>query len=225
MLLRKHLQNARIVDITQPGLERILHLELEHLNELGDLCRKKLIIEVMGKHSNIIFCDEKDMIIDSIKHISGMVSSVREVLPGRDYFIPQTQDKQNPLRFCPQYGEEGLIPLTYGNFCDHMRVKPMAVYKALYSSYTGISPIMAQEVCYRAGIDADLPANTLEETALHTLHDALTAMMGQIITGTFAPAIIYDGQEPIEFSSLPSARSPFPPSAPFSSSTMHSAAC
>ena len=143
MLLRKHLQNARIVDITQPGLERILHLELEHLNELGDLCRKKLIIEVMGKHSNIIFCDEKDMIIDSIKHISGMVSSVREVLPGRDYFIPQTQDKQNPLCFCPQYREEGLIPLTYGNFCDHMRVKPMAVYKALYSSYTGISPIMA----------------------------------------------------------------------------------
>ena len=203
MLLRKHLQNARIVDITQPGLERILHLELEHLNELGDLCRKKLIIEVMGKHSNIIFCDEKDMIIDSIKHISGMVSSVREVLPGRDYFIPQTQDKQNPLCFCPQYGEEGLIPLTYGNFCDHMRVKPMAVYKALYSSYTGISPIMAQEVCYRAGIDADLPANALEETALHTLHDALTAMMGQIVTGSFTPAIVYDGQEPIEFSSLP----------------------
>ena len=203
MLLRKHLQNARIVDITQPGLERILHLELEHLNELGDLCRKKLIIEVMGKHSNIIFCDEKDMIIDSIKHISGMVSSVREVLPGRDYFIPQTQDKQNPLCFCPQYAEEGLIPLTYGNFCDHMRTKPMAVYKALYSSYTGISPIMAQEVCYRAGIDADLPANALEETALHTLHDALTAMMGQIVTGSFAPAIVYDGQEPIEFSSLP----------------------
>ena len=53
MLLRKHLQNARIIGISQPGLERIIHLELEHLNELGDLCRKKLIIEIMGKHSNI----------------------------------------------------------------------------------------------------------------------------------------------------------------------------
>ena len=103
MLLRKHLQNARIVTIAQPGLERIIQLELEHLNELGDLCRKKLIIEVMGKHSNIIFCDDKNMIIDSIKHISGMVSSVREVLPGRNYFIPQTQNKWNPLRFCPEY--------------------------------------------------------------------------------------------------------------------------
>ena len=77
MLLRKHLQNGRITDITQPGLERIVHLHIEHLNEMGDLCRKKLIIEIMGKHSNIIFTDEKDLIIDSIKHISGMVSSVR----------------------------------------------------------------------------------------------------------------------------------------------------
>ena len=97
MLLRKHLQNARIISVTQPGLERIVRFELEHLNELGDLCRKYLIIELMGKHSNIIFCDDKDMIIDSIKHISGMVSSVREVLPGRTYFIPRTQDKADLL--------------------------------------------------------------------------------------------------------------------------------
>ena len=103
MLLRKHLQNARIVDIAQPGLERIIHLDLEHLNELGDICRKKLIVEIMGKHSNIIFCDDQNRIIDSIKHISGMVSSVREVLPGRDYFIPQTQEKWNPLRFSELY--------------------------------------------------------------------------------------------------------------------------
>ncbi|MDE6212076.1 MAG: NFACT family protein, partial [Lachnospiraceae bacterium] len=90
MLLRKHLQNARITAISQPGLERIIHIDLEHLNEMGDLCQKKLIVEIMGKHSNIIFCDDNDQIIDSIKHISAMVSSVREVLPGRPYFIPQT---------------------------------------------------------------------------------------------------------------------------------------
>lgn len=72
MLLRKHIQNGRIVDISQPGLERIVQLDIEHLNELGDLCRKKLIVEVMGKHSNIIFCNEEDRIIDSIKHISGI---------------------------------------------------------------------------------------------------------------------------------------------------------
>ena len=99
MLLRKHLQNARIINITQPGLERIIQIHLEHLNEMGDLCQKTLVIEIMGKHSNIIFCNADNMIIDSIKHISGMVSSIREVLPGREYFIPMTQEKLNPLAF------------------------------------------------------------------------------------------------------------------------------
>ena len=191
MLLRKHLQNARIVDITQPGLERIIHLDLEHLNELGDLCRKKLIVEIMGKHSNIIFCDDQGKIIDSIKHISGMVSSVREVLPGRDYFIPQTQEKWNPLR------------LSYVNFQEHMHQKPMAVYKALYSSYTGFSPVMAQEICYRAGVDGDMPANVMDNAALQALYDTLSDMMSQVIAGTFTPTVVYDGKEPIEFAALP----------------------
>ena len=74
-----------------------MEFELEHLNELGDPCRKRLIMELMGKHSNIIFCDEKGMILDSIKHVSSHMSSVREVLPGREYFIPNTRDKENPL--------------------------------------------------------------------------------------------------------------------------------
>ena len=84
MLLRKHLQNAKIISIKQPEFERIVRIELEHLNELGDVCQKFLVIEVMGKHSNIIFLDQEDNIIDSIKRISGLVSSVREVLPGKD---------------------------------------------------------------------------------------------------------------------------------------------
>ncbi|MBP5281310.1 MAG: NFACT family protein, partial [Lachnospiraceae bacterium] len=65
MLLRKHLQNGRILSVTQPGLERILHIEVEHLDEMGDLCRKTLVIEIMGKHSNIIFVNENGMILDS----------------------------------------------------------------------------------------------------------------------------------------------------------------
>ena len=80
MLLRKYVGNGRITAISQPGLERILFFDIEHLNELGDLCRKRLIVEIMGKHSNIIFCDDKDKILDSIKHVSAQMSSVREVL-------------------------------------------------------------------------------------------------------------------------------------------------
>ena len=77
MLLRKHLNNGRIISITQPGLERILDFEIEHLNDLGDLCRKHLIAEFMGKHSNIIFVNEENKIIDSIKRISIDVNRYR----------------------------------------------------------------------------------------------------------------------------------------------------
>ncbi|MGN0480097.1 MAG: NFACT family protein, partial [Lachnospiraceae bacterium] len=135
MLLRKHLNNGRIISITQPGLERIIIFEIEHLNELGDLCRKKLIIELMGKHSNIIFTDDKDMILDSIKHISAQVSSVREVLPGRTYFIPNTREKLNPLE------------LTFEAFSNAITGKPIQLKKALYSVLTGFSPVIALELC------------------------------------------------------------------------------
>lgn len=93
--LRKHISGGRIAAITQPDMERILKFEIEHLNELGDLCTKFLIVELMGKHSNIIFCQPDGTIVDSIKHISLNVSSVREVLPGRSYFVPNTMHKLN----------------------------------------------------------------------------------------------------------------------------------
>ncbi len=215
MLLRKHLQNARITGIRQPGLERVIRFELEHLNELGDVCHKKLIVEVMGKHSNIIFCDDNDKIIDSIKHISGMVSSVREVLPGRDYFIPQTQEKVDPLRFATRYTDmadnlpcfvsDGTdsIALGFEDFRNHMLAKPMPVYKAIYSSYTGLSPIIAQEICFRAGIDADMPANVLSDGDLSDLFHILCELTEQVIEGGFAPCIVYNGKEPVEFAALP----------------------
>ena len=93
MLLRKHISGGRLVNITQPGLERIISFEIEHLDEMGDLCRKIITVELMGKHSNIIFMTPEGRIIDSIKHVSAALSSVREVLPGRDYFIPKADDK------------------------------------------------------------------------------------------------------------------------------------
>lgn len=206
MLLRKHLQNARITAISQPGLERVIHLHLEHLNELGDVCQKKLIIEIMGKHSNIIFCDDKDMIIDSIKHISGIVSSVREVLPGRAYFLPQTQEKIDPLQYAAN--DSNTVLPSYEDFKSHMLCKPMSLYKALYTSYTGLSPVIAQEICFRAGMDADLPAKALAEAAgdpLKPVYGALSDMMTQVAAGNFSPVIVYenDGRTPLEFAALP----------------------
>ncbi len=191
MLLRKHLNSARILSITQPDMERIIRFEIEHLNEMGDLCRKFLIIELMGKHSNIIFCDENEKIIDSIKHISGFVSSVREVLPGRDYFIPNTQDKTSPLSLTWEIMEETVFK------------KPLPLAKAIYTSLTGFSPVMANEACYRAEIDSARPANCLEETKQLLLYTVLEEMAKDIVNHHFHPAIIYKENSPVEFSSFP----------------------
>ena len=191
MLLRKHLSNGRIVAVTQPGLERIIRFEIEHLDDMGDLCKKFLIVELMGKHSNIIFCDENDVIIDSIKHIPAYVSSVREVLPGRDYFIPNTTGKQDPL------------DIDMEGFMTIISEKPMSVAKALYSSFTGISPVSAEEICHLASIDSQKAANCMSEPELTHLYGIFRNIMEDILSGNFSPCIVYRDDEPVEFSAIP----------------------
>lgn len=188
MLLRKHLNGGKITRIYQPGLERIINFEIEHLNELGDLCRKTLIVEIMGKHSNIIFCNEDGTIIDSIKHISSQVSSVREVLPGRDYFIPQTQDKQNPFAVSSQA------------FTDTVFCKPMPLSKALYTSLTGISPLIAEELCHRSSLESAQSANSFSKNEKLHLYHQFTLMMDSVKLGEFSPNIVSNGDTPVDFS-------------------------
>lgn len=189
MLLRKHIANGRIVKIWQPDMERIIHFEIEHLDDLGDLKKKTLTIEIMGKHSNLIFTDDKGMVIDSIKHVSAQVSSVREVLPGRTYFIP-AQGKQNPL-----LSDEA-------QFRALVLQKPETVAKAIYMAYTGISPCIANEICYRAGIDADAPTASLGEEEQAHLFQHFAWMMQDIKQGVFAPNIVYKDAHPMEFASV-----------------------
>ena len=190
MLLRKHIANGKIIKIYQPHMERIINFEIEHLNELGDICHKVLIVEIMGKHSNIIFCNDHGMVIDSIKHISAQVSSVREVLPGRDYFIPETQGKSNPL----SASRELFWEKAYG--------RPLPVQKAIYTAFTGISPVVASELCFRAGIDGDRPSESLLEEEKEHLFHHFTWLMDDIREGNFRPNLIKNGKEPIEFSAV-----------------------
>ena len=191
MLLRKHIGSGKIIAIEQPGMERIIRFTIEHLNELGDLCTKYLIVEIMGKHSNIIFCNEEDQIIDSIKHVSAHMSSVREVLPGRPYFIPETQSKLNPFVLKEEIFQEKIFP------------RPVNVAKAIYTSITGISPLMAEEVCYRAGIDGGIPTDGLEDVERVHLAHTFLRMVDDIRDGHFEPNIIYKGKEPVEFACFP----------------------
>ncbi len=191
MLLRKHLGGGRIVDITQPSLERILSFHIEHLDEMGDLCRKTLIVELMGKHSNLIFCKEDGMILDSIKHVSLAVSSVREVLPGRSYFIPHTQEKLDPLTADPSEMVSAI--------CE----KPVPLSKAIYTTLTGFSPVMAEELCHRAAVESARPAGALEAPEREMLAHQLLRLTETIQTGAFEPHIYYnEAGEPVEFSAV-----------------------
>ena len=190
MLLRKHIGNGRILSISQPTLERIIQIDIEHLDEMGDLCQKRLIIEIMGKHSNIIFCDSNGRIIDSIKHVSAQMSSVREVLPGRDYFIPDTMSKLNPLS------------VSEAAFKDALKAKPTPLGKALYTSFTGISPVVAEEICYLSGIDSSVPPCDLSEDTWIHLYKQFTYYIEKVKEKEFQPTIYYHGNAPKEFNAL-----------------------
>ncbi|MCM1552347.1 MAG: NFACT family protein [Butyrivibrio sp.] len=191
MLLRKHLQNGRITGISQPGLERIIYIDIEHLDEMGDLCRKTLVVEIMGKHSNIIFCDEEKRIIDSIKRVSAAVSSVREVLPGKTYHIAMTQDKLDALN------------TDYQAFYQTISAKPQPLFKAVYGSFTGISPLLAQELCFRAGLDGEASTAAFTEAELHRLYLTLEELADTVRNGGFKPCIAYQGKQPVEFAAIP----------------------
>lgn len=191
MLLRKHINNGRITNITQPKLERIIQFEIEHLDELGDLCKKFLIVEIMGKHSNIIFCNSDYRIIDSIKHVSAQMSSVREVLPGRDYFIPDTMEKLNPL------------DVAFSDFAQTLAAKPTGLAKAIYTSFTGISPVVAEEICYISGVDSSITPKELSEDVLVHLYKQFVLYFDAVAKSKFEPQIYYHNAEPKEFSALP----------------------
>ena len=189
MLLRKHLNGGKILSVTQPGLERIIHFHIEHLNEMGDICEKVLIVELMGKHSNIIFCQPDMTIIDSIKHISANISSVREVLPGRTYFIAETQHKLNPL------------DVDQEAFLTQVLSQPLSVSKAIYSTITGISPLIAEEICFRASIDSGVSTKALSELEQLHLYKTFERLTEDIREHRYLPNIVSDEGTPVEFSS------------------------
>ncbi len=187
MLLRKHIGSGHIIDVQQPSLERVLVFVIEHRNEMGDICRKKLIAELMGKHSNIIFCDEEGTILDAIRRVSANVSSVREVLPGRSYFIPQTSVKADPHT------------VSETDFRQMVFSRNMPLSKALYTSLTGFSPMAAEEIAVRAGLDSDtFSPECTPQTQTHLYH-TFRRLMEEIESADFHPAIFYENEKPVDF--------------------------
>jgi len=188
MLLRKHIGAGRIISIEQVGFERVVRFKIQHLNEMGDITFKNLYIEIMGKHSNIIFCDENDKILDSIKHVPASVSSIREVLPGREYFIPVQEGKINPDTISEDYFKETILK------------KPTSISKALVSSIIGMSPVIANEICHISNLDSDVACASLFDEHKDVVYKAFNTIMSKIDNKQYTPCIILSHKgEPVEF--------------------------
>ncbi len=196
MMLRKHLIGGKIVDIKQPEFERIIKIVIESHDELNVLKSKELIIELMGKHSNIILVDcETNKVLDSIKHISFDLSRYRQVLPGIKYTMPPSQDKLNPLEIADKNIFEAIIK---------NKDQRTPIYKAIYTSFTGVSPLISREICYKSSIDEKLILSNLDEQMINSIYNSFADIIKTIKSNNFMPSIYYDGEtgKYIDFSSI-----------------------
>ena len=194
MLLRKHLENGRVQNVSQPSLERVIRFDISHLDEMGDLRTRTLVVELMGKHSNIILTDENNLVLDAIKHVPSSVSSVREVLPGREYFLPDTKSKHDPFQVTDAALFSGVMTDGAEN--------PADIREALYARFKGISPAFATELCFRAGVDADRSPGALSFEDAQALSDALNGAMRDIREGRFTPVLYTKDGRAVDFSAL-----------------------
>lgn len=190
MLLRKHLSGGKILAFEFHDYERIIGMQVESANELGDVSVKKLMIEIMGRYSNIILVNSEDKIIDAIKHIDSDISRVREVMPARPYVFPPAQDKTSP---------DVLAPDELVNSCLSAQIP---LEKHLLNSIKGFSPLLCREICHRAAIDGKTPAAALDDRQQSRLRLAVAGVVKEIADCRFKPCIIFEDEameKPLDF--------------------------
>ncbi len=193
MALRKHLEGGRLKKIDQPGLERILILDIEARDETGALAPKRLVCELMGKHSNIILVDGRTgLIVDAIKRYSHAVSRYREVLPGRPYLPPPAQGKFNPLLLREEEFERAILtqPLE------------LPLKDALQACLDGFSKTLARELVYRAGLPEEMILDECGDYELKKLWRALQELIIPAEKGQFQPTLAARQKKYIDFAAF-----------------------
>ena len=193
MLLRKHLSGGKIVGFEQVGFERIIKINIESSDELGYMSVKSLIVEIMGKHSNIILTDANGKILDSIYRVDITVSSVRQILPGLTYELPPSQGKKNPL----EASEEEIAGC--------MDNSDRELKNMLMNAYTGISPLTASEIVYRATGSADTKGcDTVADVRLRTARCFLYCF-DKIRNRDYSPTVLINAQsgKMMDYSAIP----------------------
>lgn len=190
MLMRKYLGSAKLVEICQIGLDRILHLVFETRNDMGDLIQLTVAIEIMGRHSNIILIDETGRVIDSIKRIDDTMSSVRPILPGVRYTLPPAQDKLDLIDVTPEQIEQRL-----------RTGKDTPLSKALLSAVQGVSPIVCREIANYVFLGDDRVISEMTENHFDRLRFFLTKVIDYAKNYTGTPTSVIDSRKkPMDFS-------------------------
>lgn len=195
MLLRKHCEGGVIESVRQIGRERIIHIEVKHRDELGDLSNKTIIIEIMGRHSNIILMDPATGIIhDGIHHVTPAISSYRIVLPGSSYTSPPDQGKTDPLAI---ENEQQFIEMLRA--ADEIAPP----HKRLVDTLSGFSPLLARELVYRSEARAEPNANTdAEAYGLTALWHSFSSLMENVKNNRFTTTIKIDQDNGKSFFSI-----------------------
>lgn len=196
MLLRKHLQGARIVEITSPSFERIIEMKVQTTDEIGDRKDKRLIIEMMGRYSNIILVNSENRIFDSLLHVDSQMSRVREIMPARIYDYPPAQGKLDPTSAYSLLTDNKLplLPEAYG--------RPLE--KALQDSLLGFSPELCRELCFLSGIDARKGVRQFTNEDEKSLIFAATLFVRRILEADIKPAAYAPakGAPPVSYHAL-----------------------
>ena len=180
MLLRKHLSGGRVLNVEQFLMDRIIFIDISSIDELGMNTEKRLIVEIMGRHSNIILIDTENFkIIDSVKRVNYEISRVRQVLPGLQYQYPTT-DKINPLNL----KEDEFYTLLEKNTAN------TPIFKFFYSNYMGLSPLIGKEICYDANIDIKRTIISLNLEERKILYYSFENIVKKINQENFTPILI-----------------------------------
>ncbi|NLO48025.1 MAG: fibronectin/fibrinogen-binding protein [Clostridiales bacterium] len=189
MLLRKHLIGARIVSVRQPYLERILDIEMDTFDEMGVNAKKRIILEMIGKHSNFILLDSEGRVIDCLRKVDAEMSEVRQVLPGLFYRLPPGQNKHDPFTVTVEELEK---------YAEAQQDKTVDSF--LLNTFSGLSPLMCREISYRCTGNTDI---RLVTTNKEELFACFLRFMELLKTGPYTPFMLFNQDIPFDFSCIP----------------------
>ena len=190
MLLRKYLQGAKLTEISQASFDRVAFLGFDTRDEMGFDCRRYLIVELMGKYSNLIFADGEKKIITALRTTDFSLDSLRQLLPGMKYTLPPMQDKENPLTLTREEFDARYEAWPQDRGCD----------KFIVSSFMGISPVVAREITFRATGHTDTP---LRYCFAEDVWREFSDVAQRIREERFEPCLVTDGERGVEYSFLP----------------------